>query len=150
MGDIANGGTNNVLLTGREGAPVMMLAHGFGCDQNMWRLVTPGLARDFRVLLFDHVGSGRSDLAAWQPERYATLDGYADDVLRILGDLDRRQVVFVGHSVSAMIGVLAAIREPDRFSKLILLGPSPRYVDDESYRGGFSQGDIGELLDSLA
>ena len=149
MGDIANGGTNNVLLTGREGAPVMMLAHGFGCDQNMWRLVTPGLARDFRVLLFDHVGSGRSDLSAWQPERYATLDGYADDVLRILGDLDLRQVVFVGHSVSAMIGVLAAIREPDRFSKLILLGPSPRYVDDESYRGGFSQGDIGELLDSL-
>jgi sigma-B regulation protein RsbQ len=149
MGDIAIGGTNNVQLTGRDGGPVVMLAHGFGCDQNMWRLVTPGLARDSRVVLFDHVGSGHSDLSAWRPERYATLDGYADDVLRICRDLDLRQVVFVGHSVSAMIGVLAAIREPDRFSKLILLGPSPRYVDDESYRGGFSEADIGELLESL-
>jgi sigma-B regulation protein RsbQ len=126
-----------------------MLAHGFGCDQNMWRLITPGLARDFRVVLFDHVGSGRSDLSAWQPGRYATLDGYADDVLRICDELNLGPVVFVGHSVSAMIGVLAAVREPGRFSKLILLGPSPRYVDDGPYRGGFSEADIGELLESL-
>jgi sigma-B regulation protein RsbQ len=140
---------NNVVLTGRDDAPVVMLAHGFGCDQNMWRLVAPGLARDFRVLAFDHVGSGQSDLSAWRPERYATLDGYADDVLEMCRDLDLRQIVFVGHSVSAMIGVLAAIREPDRFSKLILLGPSPRYVDDAGYRGGFSQADIEELLESL-
>jgi sigma-B regulation protein RsbQ len=83
MGDITIGGVNNVLLTGREDGPVVMLAHGFGCDQNMWRLVAPGLAQDFRLVLFDHVGSGRSDLSAWRPERYATLDGYADDVLRI-------------------------------------------------------------------
>jgi sigma-B regulation protein RsbQ len=143
------GKRNNVVLTGRDDAPVVMLAHGFGCDQNMWRLVAPGLAKDFRVLAFDHVGSGRSDLSAWQPERYATLDGYADDVLEMCRELDLRQIVFVGHSVSAMIGALAAIREPDRFSKLILLGPSPRYVDDDGYRGGFSQADIEELLESL-
>src|SRR6202167_2374602 len=149
MGDIAVGSRNNVLLTGRADGPVVMLAHGFGCDQNMWRLVAPGLARDFRVVLFDHVGSGRSDLSAWRPERYATLDGYADDVLRICRELELPPVVFVGHSVSAMIGVLAAIREPDRFAKLILLGPSPRYVDDGGYRGGFSRADIDELLESL-
>ena len=137
------------MVTGREGRPVVMLAHGFGCDQNMWRLIAPALAKDFRVVLFDHVGAGRSDASAWLPERYATLDGYADDVLRICRELDLRQVVFVGHSVSAMIGVLAAIREPGRFGKLILVGPSPRYIDDIGYRGGFSEADIDELLDSL-
>ncbi len=142
-------GRNNVVLAGCEDGPVVMLAHGFGCDQNMWRLIVPGLARDFRVVLFDHVGSGRSDLSAWEPGRYATLDGYADDVLRICAELQLRDVVFVGHSVSAMIGVLAAAREPGRFSKLILVGPSPRYVDDAGYRGGFSRADIDELLDSL-
>jgi sigma-B regulation protein RsbQ len=140
---------NNVTVTGRDDGPVVMLAHGFGCDQNMWRLIAPGLASDFRVVLFDHVGSGRSDLSAWEPERYATLDGYADDVLQICRELDLPPVTFVGHSVSAMIGVLAAIREPDRLSKLILVGPSPRYIDDAGYRGGFSQADIDELLESL-
>ena len=150
MGSIgAVGGRNNVVLAGRPDGPAVMLAHGFGCDQNMWRLIAPGLARDFRVVLFDHVGSGRSDLSAWQPGRYATLDGYADDVLRICRELELRDLVFVGHSVSAMIGVLAAIREPDRFGKLVLVGPSPRYVDDTGYRGGFSRSDIDELLDSL-
>ena len=149
MNGIGVGGRNNVVLAGREDGPVVMLAHGFGCDQNMWRLIVPGLARDFRVLLFDHVGSGQSDLSAWQPERYATLDGYADDVLRICRELGLRDVVFVGHSVSAMIGVLAAIREAERFSQLVLVGPSPRYVDDDGYRGGFSRADIDELLDSL-
>src|SRR6202522_634570 len=143
------GRRNNVTVTGPEGRPVVMLAHGFGCDQNMWRLVSPALAKDFRVVLFDHVGAGRSDPSAWLPERYATLDGYADDVLRICRELDLRQVIFVGHSVSAMIGVLAAIREPERFSKLILVGPSPRYIDDAEYRGGFSKADIDELLESL-
>ena len=137
------------MVAGPEDRPVVMLAHGFGCDQNLWRLVAPSLAEDFRVVLFDHVGAGRSDLSAWQPERYATLDGYADDVLRICRELELRQVVFVGHSVSAMIGVLAAIREPDRFSKLILVGPSPRYIDDDGYRGGFSRADIDDLLESL-
>jgi sigma-B regulation protein RsbQ len=107
MGDIGQGGRNNVVVTGCKDGPTVILAHGFGCDQNMWRLVWPGLARDFRVVLFDHIGSGRSELSAWRPERYATLDGYADDVLRICRELDLRQIVFVGHSVSAMIGVLA-------------------------------------------
>jgi sigma-B regulation protein RsbQ len=152
MGSMGSGGAverNNVVLRGRADGPVVMLAHGFGCDQNLWRLVAPGLERDFRVVLFDHVGAGHSDLSAWDPQRYATLDGYADDILRICAELDLRQVVLVGHSVSAMIGVLAVNREPERFAGLVLLCPSPRYVDDAGYRGGFSQADIDELLDSL-
>ncbi|MDT7619192.1 MAG: sigma-B regulation protein RsbQ [Pseudonocardiales bacterium] len=136
-------------IIGRDSGPVVVLAHGFGCDQNLWRLVAPALAEDFRVVLFDHVGAGHSDLAAWQPRRYATLSGYAEDVLAILRELDLREVVFVGHSVSAMIGVLAAIEEPERFAKLVLLTPSPRYIDEGDYRGGFSEADIEELLDSL-
>src|SRR6202042_1110178 len=142
-------GRNHVVVAGRADGPVVMLANGFGCDQGMWRLVAPELGREFRVVLFDHVGSGRSDLSAWEPGRYATLDAYADDILRICRELDLQEVIFVGHSVSAMMGVLAAIREPGRFSKLILVGPSPRYIDDTGYRGGFSRADIDELLDSL-
>jgi sigma-B regulation protein RsbQ len=149
MGDIRIGGRNNVLLTGREDKPVMMLANGFGCDQNMWRLVAPALAEDFRIVLFDHVGSGQAEPSAWQPDRYASLDGYVEDILRICRELDLHDVVFVGHSVSAMMGVLAAIAEPERFRQLILIGPSPRYIDDASYRGGFSKSDIDELLESL-
>jgi sigma-B regulation protein RsbQ len=140
---------NNVVVTGQPGAPVVMLANGFGCDQTMWRLVAPGLARDFRVVLFDHVGSGQSDAAAWEPGRYATLDGYTDDILQICRELELERVIFVGHSVSAMMGVLAAIADPGQFSKLILVGPSPRYIDDPGYRGGFSRADIDELLTSL-
>jgi len=140
---------NNVTVIGREDGPAVLLAHGFGCDQNLWRLVAPKLAERFRVVLFDHVGSGRSDTAAWSPQRYATLDGYAEDVLDICAELDLRDVVLVGHSVSAMIAVLAANREPTRFAKLVLLTPSPCYLDDGDYRGGFSRADIDELLDSL-
>jgi sigma-B regulation protein RsbQ len=125
MGDVRVGGRNNVLVTGRDDRPVVMLANGFGCDQNMWRLVAPALAEDFRVVLFDHVGSGKSDISFWDPERYQALDGYVDDILQILHELDLQDVIFVGHSVSAMMGVLAAIRQPSRFSKLILVGPSP-------------------------
>ena len=142
-------GRNHVTVTGRAGGPVVVLAHGFGCDQNMWRLVTPALAEDFTVVLFDHVGAGRSDLSAWSSERYSTLDGYADDVLEICRELGLGPVVFVGHSVSAMVGVLAAVREPERFAKLVLLTPSPCYIDDGEYRGGFSPADIDELLESL-
>ncbi|HEY1920648.1 MAG TPA: alpha/beta hydrolase [Streptosporangiaceae bacterium] len=149
MGVTELGGRNNVTVTGREDGPLVMLAHGFGCDQNMWRLIAQGLETDFRVVLFDHVGAGHSDLSAWDQQRYATLDGYADDVLRICDELDLREVVFVGHSVSSMIGVLATIADPERFAGLILLCPSPRYIDDAGYRGGFSQADIGELLDAL-
>ncbi len=140
---------HNVVETGRQDGPVLMLAHGFGCDQNMWRLVVPALAERFRVVLFDHVGAGASDLSAWSAEKYSTLDGYADDVLEICRDLDLRQVVFVGHSVSSMMGVLAAAREPERFSRLVLLTPSPCYIDDADYRGGFTREDIDELLESL-
>jgi sigma-B regulation protein RsbQ len=142
---------NHVTVTGREDGPVVMLAHGFGCDQNMWRLVVPALESDFRVVLFDHVGAGRSDLSAWREERYATLDGYAEDVLEICRDLDMGPVVFVGHSVSAMIGALAAVAEPALFAGLVLLTPSPCYIDDPEtgYRGGFSAEDIDELLHSL-
>ena len=140
---------NNVTVTGRADGPVVVLAHGFGCDQNLWRLVAPALAEQFRVVLFDHVGAGRSDLSVWTPERYATLRGYADDVLEILRELRLDDVVFVGHSVAAMMGVLAAVQEPERIAKLILLTPSPRYINDADYRGGFSEADITELLDSL-
>lgn len=136
-------------VTGRESGPVVMLAHGFGCDQNLWRLVAPALAEHFRVVLFDHVGAGRSDPSAWSPERYSTLDGYAQDVIGICRELGLGPVTFVGHSVSSMIGVLAAVEEPALFEKLILLTPSPSYIDDGDYRGGFSEQDIDELLESL-
>jgi sigma-B regulation protein RsbQ len=127
----------------------MMFAHGFGCDQSMWRFVAPAFEDDFRVVSFDHAGAGGADPSAYDPDRHASLDGYADDVLELCRDLDLSDVIFVGHSVSSMIGVLAAAREPDRFAKLVLVGPSPRYIDDDGYRGGFSREDIDELLDSL-
>ncbi|MBB6628429.1 alpha/beta hydrolase [Nocardioides sp. KIGAM211] len=128
----------------------MVFAHGFGCDQHMWRLVAPAFARDFRVILFDFVGAGGADPAAYDPVRHATLDGYAQDLLTLLRELDLHDVVFVGHSVSAMIGVLAEVAEPERFAQLVMVGPSPRYVDDESYVGGFTEDDITEMLESLS
>lgn len=131
-----------------DGQP-MMFAHGYGCDQNMWRLVTPAFTGSYRVVLFDHVGVGRSDLSAYDERRYAGLDGYAADVLEIVHELDLWDVVFVGHSVSAMIGVLAAIREPERFARLVLVGPSPSYIDDDGYEGGFSRSDIIDMMNSL-
>ena len=127
----------------------MLFAHGFGCDQNMWRHVAPRFEDEFRVIAFDHVGAGGSDLSAYDPDRYSSLTAYAEDVLDICRALELRDVVFVGHSVAAMIGVLAAIADPGRFAKLVLVGPSPRYIDDGSYRGGFTEEDIAELLDSL-
>jgi sigma-B regulation protein RsbQ len=139
---------NNVKVSGRGTKP-MLFAHGFGCDQNMWRLVAPAFEDDHKVVLFDHVGAGRSDLAAYSRARYGTLDGYAEDVLEICRELDLTGVTFVGHSVSAMIGVLAAIREPERFEALVLVGPSPRYLDDGDYVGGFAREDIDELLEAL-
>ncbi|WP_184577257.1 alpha/beta fold hydrolase [Streptomyces zagrosensis] len=142
---------NHVRVTGRTGAPVVMLAHGFGCDQNMWRLVVPELERHFTVVLFDHVGAGNSDLTAWSRERYSTLDGYTDDLLELCRELALGPITFVGHSVSAMMGVLAAAREPEAFAGLVLLAPSPCFIDepDAGYRGGFSAEDIDELLESL-
>ncbi|MEH0821557.1 MULTISPECIES: alpha/beta fold hydrolase [unclassified Micromonospora] len=140
---------NNVRLAGREGGPTVVLAHGFGCDQHMWRHVVAEIGQWAQVVLFDHVGSGRADPAAWDAGRYASLDGYADDVLSICQDLDLQRPIFVGHSVSSSIGVLAANREPDRFSALVLVTPSPCYIDDGDYRGGFTRDDIDELLESL-
>jgi sigma-B regulation protein RsbQ len=140
---------HNVNVSGREDGPAMIFAHGFGCDQNMWRLVVPALAERFPVVLFDHVGAGRSDLSAWSEQRHGSLRGYADDVSELVQELDLRRVVFVGHSVSAMIGVLAVNADPSRYAGLVLLTPSPRYVDDTGYRGGFSAADIDELLESL-
>ena len=140
---------NNVHVSGRLEGPPMVFAHGFGCDQNMWRLVAPAFEDDHCVVLFDHVGAGGSLLEAFDPERYATLDGYAEDVLEICRALDLSDAVFVGHSVSAMIGVLAAVREPERIGKLVLVGPSARYIDDEGYVGGFTREDIEELLESM-
>jgi sigma-B regulation protein RsbQ len=140
---------NNVTVHGDPEDPPMIFAHGFGCDQNMWRHVWPAFAQDHRVVLFDHVGAGGSDASAYDRERYGTLQGYADDVLDICRELDLHDVVFVGHSVSAMVGVLAAAADPARFARLVLVGPSPRYIDDEGYEGGFTREDIEGLLESL-
>ncbi|MFJ8945217.1 alpha/beta fold hydrolase [Streptomyces sp. NPDC102395] len=140
---------NNVTVTGNPEGPVVVLAHGFGCDQNMWRLTVPALAEDYRVVLFDYVGSGGSDLSAFTEDRYASLSGYARDVVEVCEALDLRDAAFVGHSVSAMVGVLAAGMAPERIASLVMVAPSPRYVDDDGYRGGFSAEDIDELLESL-
>lgn len=141
---------HQVVVSGAEGGQPMLFAHGFGCDQTMWRHVAPAFADRHRVITFDHVGAGGSDLSTYDPQKYADLRGYASDVLDIVRALDLHDVVFVGHSVSAMIGALAAIEEPERFSSLVMVGPSPRYIDDDGYTGGFSRQDIDELLDSLA
>ena len=139
---------HNVHLSG-SGPRAMVFAHGFGCDQNMWRFVAPAFASDFRTVLFDHVGAGGSDLSAYDPQKYASLDGYADDVVELCHELGIQGGVFVGHSVSAMIGVLATKKAPELFEKLVLVGPSPRYIDDEGYVGGFSEAQIHELLEFL-
>ncbi|MFE4054249.1 alpha/beta fold hydrolase [Streptomyces sp. YIM B13518] len=140
---------NNIRVTGRTSGRTVVLVHGFGCDQNMWRLVEPALAQDFRVVLFDYVGAGRSDLSAWQEERYSSLEGYARDVVEVCEELDLRDAVVVGHSVSAMAGVLARAAAPDRIGSLVMVCPSPCYIDEDGYRGGFSAEDIDELLESL-
>ena len=127
-----------------------MFAHGFGCDLNMWRWVSPAFETDFRTVLFDHVGAGGSDLSAYDAVKYSSLSGYADDVVEIARELGLNNAIFVGHSVSAMIGVLASLRAPEVFSELLLVGPSPRYIDDGDYIGGFSQDEIDELLVSIA
>ncbi|MEV5919896.1 alpha/beta hydrolase [Streptomyces pseudogriseolus] len=140
---------NNVRVTGATTGRPVVLVHGFGCDQNMWRLVEPLLAEDHPLVLFDYVGAGRSDLSAWQEDRYSSLDGYARDLVEVCEELDLRDAVVVGHSVSAMTGVLAAAAAPGRIGALVMVCPSPRYIDEDDYRGGFSAEDIDELLESL-
>lgn len=140
---------HNVVVTGRPDGQPMVFAHGFGCDQHMWRFVAPAFEDEFRVILFDHAGSGPAGPSSYDLDRHATLQGYADDVVEICRELEVREGVFVGHSVSSMIGVLADLAAPDVFAKLVLIGPSPRYVDDGGYVGGFSDADISDLLESL-
>lgn len=136
---------NNVNVFGAGSRP-LVFAHGFGCDQNMWRFVAPAFEEEYRVVLFDYVGAGKSDLSAYDPKRYADLKGYSRDLLEVCEALDLRDAVFVGHSVSAMIGALAAIEQPERFSRLILVGPSPCYINDGDYVGGFEREDVEGLL----
>jgi sigma-B regulation protein RsbQ len=139
---------HNAKVTG-SGRTTIMFAHGFGCDQNMWRYVAPAFEDDYRVLLFDHIGAGGSDLRAYDHGRYATLSAYADDVVALAREAGVEGGVFVGHSVSAMIGVLAAQKAPELFDTLVLVGPSPRYIDDEGYVGGFTEPQVLELLEFL-
>ncbi len=139
----------NVVESGAPDGPVLLFAHGFGCDQHMWRFVAPTFEDRFRVICFDHVGSGNAQ-ATYDPVRHASLEGYAEDVLRICRDLDLHDVTFVGHSVSSMIGMLAHLAEPERFRSLVMVGPSPRYINDQNYVGGFDPPDIDAMLDSLA
>jgi sigma-B regulation protein RsbQ len=139
---------NNINITG-TGAKTMLFAHGFGCDQNMWRLVAPAFKDEYRIVLFDHVGAGKSDSTQYEHRKYDSLEGYADDLLEIIGAVSGTPVVFVGHSVSAIIGILAAKKQPESFDRLVLIGPSPSYIDEGNYRGGFSKDDIDSLLESM-
>ena len=142
---------NNVRERGRPDGPVLLFAHGFGCDQGMWRRILPRFVDEYRVILFDHVGSGGSDLDAYDAAKYSSIDGYADDILEICEALDLHDVTLVAHSVSSMMALTAAARAPERLARLVLVAPSPAYIDDPAtgYEGGFSAGDIEELLSSL-
>lgn len=139
---------NNVRVFG-QGTQPMLFAHGFGCDQNMWRFVTPSFEEDYQIILFDYVGSGNSDVSAYNPERYASLRGYAQDVLDVCEELQLKDVIFVGHSVSSMIGLLAAIERPDYFAQMVMVGPSPCYINSPGYVGGFERQDIEGLLETM-
>lgn len=140
---------NNVTVLG-NGTQPMVFVHGFGCDQQMWRFLTPAFEDDYRIVLFDYVGHGGSDRAAYDPDRYATLDGFAQDILDVVEALDLRDVVLVGHSVSSIVGTLAINRAPERFEQLIMVAPSPRYINDPpDYHGGFERSDIEGLLDMM-
>jgi sigma-B regulation protein RsbQ len=140
---------NNVTVFGK-GAQPMMFAHGFGCDQNVWRFVTPAFEEKYRIVLFDHVGCGKSDIGAYDPQRYKGLDAYAEDVLDICGALDLKDIIFVGHSVGCMIGLLASIRDSRRFDRLLLVAPSPCHVNHPpDYVGGLERKDIVGLLDLM-
>ncbi len=139
---------NNVKSWGNGSHP-MLFAHGFGCDQNMWRFLTPAFEDEYRIVVFDYVGAGKSDQRAYNSERYSNLNGYALDVMEVCEAMKLRDVIFVGHSVSGMIGLLAAIKQPQYFSDLILIGPSPCYINDTGYTGGFEKKDIDDLLDTM-
>jgi sigma-B regulation protein RsbQ len=140
---------NNVRTFG-QGKQILVFAHGFGCDQNMWRFVTPAFLQDYRIVVFDNVGAGKSDLSQFDPQKYSTLHGYAHDLIEVCRVADATEdAIFVGHSVSAMVGILAVLEAPELFERLILVGPSPSYINDGEYIGGFGKKDIDELLDFL-
>ena len=139
---------NNVQVTG-DGPVTLLLAHGFGCDQNMWRLLQPSYGKRYRTVLFDLVGSGNSDLSAYDKDKYSTLHGYADDVVEVTREFGSARNIFVGHSVSAMIGMLADLKAPGLFAAHAMVGPSPCYINDGDYTGGFTRQDIDGLLETL-
>jgi sigma-B regulation protein RsbQ len=139
---------NNVRVFGKGTQPVLF-AHGFGCDQNMWRFITPAFENDYKIILFDYVGAGKSDISAYNAERYASLQGYATDIEEICAELNLKNTIVVAHSVSAMIALLAALQQPDYFSKIIMIGPSPCYINDSNYIGGFERKDIEGLLETM-
>lgn len=139
---------NNVKVFGKGSKPIIF-AHGFGCDQNMWRFITPAFENEYKIILFDYVGAGNSDIKSYNEERYSSLEGYAQDVLEICDTLNLRDVVFVGHSVSSMIGMLAAVEKSEYFSNIIMVGPSPCYINDEGYVGGFERKDIEGLIQTM-
>ena len=140
---------NHVTVNGSPDAPAMLFAHGFGCDQNMWRFVAPAFEDQYRTILFDHVGAGKSDLTTYSREKYDDLEGYADDIVEMGEELGLSDAVFVGHSVSGMIGIMAARKAPGMFRSLVLVAPSPCYINQEGYYGGFTRDEIEELLNSL-
>ncbi len=139
---------HNIKMSG-AGDRTILFAHGFGCDQNMWRFVAPAFEDRFRVVTFDYIGMGETDASAFDAQKYATLNGFADDVAEIAVALDLSDAIFVGHSVSSMIGALALRKVPGRFGKLVMVAPSPRYIDEPGYKGGFSETEIEELLEFL-
>ena len=139
---------NNVNIIG-DGEQVMLFAHGFGCDQRAWKYVVDSFTDDYKVVLFDYTGSGRSDISQYNPEKYKSLEGYVQDVLDICEALELTNAIFVGHSVSSMVGLLAAVRHPAYFSKLIFIGPSPRYLNTADYKGGFERQDLENLFEFM-
>ncbi|MHA7966958.1 alpha/beta fold hydrolase [Paenibacillus sp. CAU 1782] len=140
---------NYVKVTG-TGEQTLVFAHGFGCDQDMWRHIVPAFEQNYRIVLFDYVGSGKSQLDLYDHNKYNDLKGYAQDVLDVLEALELKNTIFVGHSVSGMIGMLASICNPDYFSNIIMIGSSPRYMNEQpGYYGGFDKKDIDELLNMM-
>ena len=139
---------NNVTVIG-DGKQVMLFAHGFGCDQRAWKFIVDAFTEDYKVVLFDYTGSGRSDISQYKQDKYNSLDGYVQDVLDICQTLQLKDVIFVGHSVSSMIGLLAAVQHPGFFSKLVFIGPSPHYLNAAGYNGGFDRVDLENLFDFM-
>lgn len=141
---------SNVTVSGQPSpAPAIVFLHGLGADQTSWHRLAPAFEDHYQVLLLDLVGAGKSDTASYDYAKYGSLSAHADDLLAVLHELNLHDIIFVGHSISSMIGVLAAIKEPKRFGRMVLLAPSPRFVNADGYRGGFEQNDIQEMLAAM-